>query len=205
MARSIFLRNLRTAAGFLSPTVRSDFYGDQHKLARVLKSAAIWLTPGAVEEYDEIDFPELPADERKTLTNGIRAFQQVAQDVPSNQPASEDQLRRALPAFLAILDVLKDYLDHDAVRAHQLFDDQTWPDYVVGFSSQAGEDSTGDPCLWVTIFLTNDIVDRPDFGRLTWELRRKFVDVLEKAGIERRPYVRFWSVSERDILYANPV
>jgi len=47
MARSGFLRNLRTAAGFLSADRAIGFNGDQNKLARVLKSAAIWLTPSA--------------------------------------------------------------------------------------------------------------------------------------------------------------
>ena len=90
MARYAFLRNLRAAAGFLSPDVQTDFRGDQAKFARVLKSAAMWLTPRAVEDYDETEFSELPMDQRQRLTKGVAEFESVAREVPENKPASPD-------------------------------------------------------------------------------------------------------------------
>jgi hypothetical protein len=205
MSRSGFLRNLRTAAGFLSPSVHTDHNGDNAKMTRLLKSAAIWLTPAAVEGYDEAEFIELAAETRVRLTKSVSDFKAIASKVPNDQPAPPDQAERALQAFRDILDVLKDYLDHDAVRAHQLLDGQTWPDYVVGFSCEAGHDSTGDPCLWITLMLRDDIPNRPDFLNVTNELRQKVADVLEKNGIDRWPYFRFGSAYESDLLYAkNP-
>jgi len=203
MSRSEFLGNVREAAHFLAPTVQSDGSLDNTQLARTLRSAEVWLTPSAVKGYDENDFSELPPDELRRLSDNVDRFATVARTVPNDQPASKQQVEVALPAFRTILEILKVRLDPEAVRAHQLLEGQEWPDYVRDFKCEAGEDSSGDPCLWVWFVIDDEIPTRKDFGRIGTELREKARNVLRTNGIERFPYFGVRSASEREAFYAK--
>ena len=195
------LRNWRTAAGFLDPRIQADLNGDQTKLARLLKSAAIWLTPAAVEGYVESDFSEMSAETRETLTSSVADFESVSRQIPSNQPASPDQLRRALPPFLKMLKALDGYLDPEAVRCINSLMTSVGRTKCLVFPAGPVRFDGRPICFRATIVLRDEVPASPEFARITSDLRHMVRDVLEKNGIDRWPYVRFTSASETNLLF----
>src|SRR5688572_3868655 len=104
MALAEFLRNITTAAKFLSPTVASDSASvDADAVEDMLTRAALWLTPAAVNGFDPNEFWSLSAAEKEALRTSVQRFRDLASSVPADGPAPPAIVAQALAAFVDIL------------------------------------------------------------------------------------------------------
>jgi hypothetical protein len=81
----------------------------------------------------------------------------------------------------------------DLVRAMfaQFRSDKTLPEFVMGFEVQTGEDSTGDPALYVRILVrpTRGPADEATVSRWS-EVTERFQEALLRFRLQRWPYVQ---------------
>lgn len=200
MALVEFLKNVRTAASFLSPRVNTGDARRDREFQRVLRGAAIWLTPQAVKGFDSEDLmaiPNLAPEQKQKLETRVSRFKELAETVPEDQPARPEQVREAFPQLVEIMEILKPYLDNEAIRAHHiLLDAGSWPDYVVGFLCESGVDSDGEPCLWVWVIAEDSAFDSPTFFPESLRIQDRILALLQT--INRWVFVRFRSISENE-------
>ena len=96
MARDKFFLSLRNALGFLAPEVKTDSQTlNSTDIQRQIQDAAIWLTPKSVEGFDAKDFLDLPKAQRTALSNEVAEFTKIAEQVPADGPATDEQIQNA--------------------------------------------------------------------------------------------------------------
>jgi hypothetical protein len=118
MAKTDFFLSVRTAVAFLTPRVEVDNpYTDVRKMEQALGRAAIWLTPKSVEGFDPHDFADLPEQERQSLVENVQQFMHVAETVPSNQPATPQQIQAALLPFMNIVEAVREMVRREWIEA----------------------------------------------------------------------------------------
>ncbi len=204
MALGEFLQNLRNAASFVFPNVHAD--GDERKnreWLRILRSATIWLTPAAVKGFRPADFYGLPSDTLEELKQRVSRFKAIAANVPSKQPATEQQINAALPELLRIVEILEANLGPEAVRAQRLLEDVDWPAYVLGFFCESAEAWDGEPMLRIWIVVTDEVANRQDFFPMSLDLERKVQEILQRNGIELDHGASPNRVRKQDVLFAH--
>ena len=198
MARSNFLRNLRTAAGFLSPIAQvNGIRLEENHVADVLRRATIWLTPKAVEGFDPEEFPELSADARERLSRDVGRFEEIARGVVGDPPATDEQIRDALPLFQVILAMMWPYLE--GFRVYAALKRQRFPKFVRDFAVKVGEDSTGDPATWIWVIVDDEVVEhkRKALVARIPEIQGLIEEALDRAEIRLYPYLSFRSESDQ--------
>jgi hypothetical protein len=201
MALPEFIDGVRIAAGFLSPEVWTDS-PDQSadEMARSLQLADIWLTPAVVRDFAEADFVWLPDDQRNELRQAVEKFRAVAEKVDPKAPADQSQVDEALPALLTILRIMRPYIaDQEALDVRRAvwracYGYRNW---IPSFDFKLGEDSTGQPAVWVWFILNNDVDVRTREVMLRlFEVRDTIRKYLVEDGINRNLYTSAWSRSE---------
>ncbi len=109
MAKSDFISSVRAAVGVLDTEVETDSQSlDSEEIRRQLRKAAFWLSPKSVEGFVPQDFAELPGPRRNELNAEVEAFRSIAQQVPGNSPAKEEQIEAALPHFVRIVSLVRE-------------------------------------------------------------------------------------------------
>jgi hypothetical protein len=108
MTKQEFLQSLRTARNVFFHRVgpqaaHEDPRDPQAQLARAL----IWLAPSTVGGFDPSEFMELSPDVREQLKDRVQQFLDVAEQVGPDRQPTQDEVRRAIQAFL---DAAKMYL-----------------------------------------------------------------------------------------------
>ena len=203
MALRDFWISIRTAARFLSPNVITDSSEcDTQQIAVALQHACIWLTPKSVEGFDEQDFDFLTDEDRQQLTRHIDKFITVARQVPSDAPASREQIHAALPPFLDILDIMRPdrYADIEALRIGKRIEQELGnqiPVWIQEMRFESGKDASGDPALWIWVEMDDAAATREDFSQNTRRVRSMIIDCVRRLDVPYWPYVRFSTVSER--------
>jgi hypothetical protein len=66
-----------------------------------------------------------------------------------------------------------------------------WPPAVKGFELEFGEDSTGDPAVWVWLMIDDDVSPPAEKIKELGRFRRGLVSAIMDAGLSHWPYVRF--------------
>jgi len=197
MAKARFLRNLHTAVRSLSPAVHvNGIRLDDEHLGELLRRATLWLTPTAVQGFDPADFPQVPPEERDRLTGNVEKFEAIARAVSEGRPASEAQVREASLLLLAILSTMGPYLE--GFKVYSALKLQKFPDFVRDFAIKVGEDSTGDPSVWVWLIVTDAAAAA--VKKLVKQLpaiSQQVDEALEDANIDAYPYVRVRSLSDQ--------
>lgn len=70
------------------------------------------------------------------------------------------------------------------------------PGTVLEVSHRLDVDATGTPAVWVWVVVDDAAAASGNFPSVAAEIRDAIRDVLQKAGIDRWPYVRFRTRSE---------
>jgi hypothetical protein len=197
-----FWVNLRTAVRFLVPTVSTDSPSqDADYLERLLQSAAVWLTPRSVDEFEPQDFTFLDPADFEQLCRNVEAFRRVASQVSGDKPASPQQLQEAATAFEQIVRLLRphQFLDFESFKIQYRLERALrgkLPHWIESFVCQTGTDVGNDPAVWVTLNVSQEAVDKElvvKEGRLV----REVVDAaVRRLRVGRWPYVRFQSLDE---------
>ena len=157
MALPEFLESVRIGASFLSPEVWADSADPStEKLARSLQLADIWLTPAVVKGYSETDFVSLPSEARERLREAVNEFRAAATAVDPVGPATREQVDRAFPHFLTILEVVRPYIANPEaldVRRAVWRACGKYQDWIPSFDYKLDWDSEGEPAVWVWLIL----------------------------------------------------
>jgi hypothetical protein len=195
MARDQFLENVRAAADYLSPAfyVNGIRLNPEH-LSDILRERLFWLTPATVEGFDPDDFGELSDEARERLARSVRAFRAIAEQASAEKSPSEDQVREASAHFIAILSTLERHLE--GFNLYHALKRQAFPEIVRDFVIKTGDDSTGDPAVWVWVILADRAAGSLAFEVLQ-EMRNGVKAVLRRLKIDRYPYIRFRTESEQ--------
>jgi hypothetical protein len=175
---------------------------DASRIERLLRGTDGWLTPKAVEGFDEDDFSFLAHRERRELTESVRRFLRVAEHVPGDAPASEEQVRDALPNFKRIVEILRPdkYADIDALKIGKQVEQivgERLPSWVKEMVFETGSDAVGDPALWIWVEVDDRAIDGSSLIEVFQPVRRELEHALEKIGTGRWPYIRLRSSSEQ--------
>jgi hypothetical protein len=164
--------------------------------------AVIWLAPSSVSGFSPRDFSELPAEVREQLKDRVQQFLDVARHVGASRQPTWDEVQRAMPAFLDILRIVDPYLsaDEEARKIREVLEGVDFPPGVVAWDFEIGNDSTGDPAVWIWIFVDEDVVRRKKVDDVMEPTRKRIRDALDAAGIQRWPYVRVRTPAEQRAL-----
>lgn len=65
-----------------------------------------------------------------------------------------------------------------------------FPPGVVRWDLEVGDDATGDPAVWIWLFVDEEIAQRKEVSRVTTAARQRIRNALAAAGIQRWPYIR---------------
>ena len=163
-----------------------------------------WLTSSTAKGFQKEEFEFLSEEELNKLTDSVKGVRAVASEMRPNEPATVEQRERALPGFLAVLEVL-DYDRYGDVWALILGKQierklaAEWPPFLDHLRFRTGLDSTDDPALWVWAFVTEETEEY----EVTRFLERTDVieDVLDPIAREIAPegrlYLRFRSTLDQ--------
>jgi hypothetical protein len=171
---------------------------DPKQLNRRLRDAILWLSPATVDGFAANDFGFMAQTERDALKASVEDFRRVAETVPDDGPATEEQIREALPRFQRILDILQPHENPDveAFRASKVLAKLRFPN-VQKLIHLFDTDSTGDPGIWVWVILNDEVAERPTFYEETQQIRDRIELALRRTGLRRFPYIHFQTVSEQ--------
>ena len=196
MARDEFLSNLRSAASCVDPAYQPNGIRlEGRHVYNLLYRGDMWLTSKAVEGYDATDFPELSSKEVERLNRSVERFRAVASEVPEDGPATEAQVRDALPEFLSIFQAMQPHLEGFNIY-RTLKNIQNLPDFVRDFAVSIGDDWSGDPAVHIWIIVSDEVAGPGLASRLVGA-RRDIERCLRNAKIERNPYIMVRTESEQ--------
>lgn len=205
MAKQEFIQNVRLAQNLLSHRVEANGHGvNADQVARRLSHAALWLTPASVRGLDADDFPELSDAAREELERSVREFRQVAEQVPEDGPATAGQEAAARRSFLNVVRILEPYFPtpEELRRLRGALKEVHFPSVVETWDYEFGRDSSGDPAVWIWVLVDDVAADDATFTDNTVRLRREIHQAIQRAGLDRWPFVRFRTVSEQRSLQA---
>ena len=197
-----FLLNVRTAARLLAPTVDADSVAaNPHWIEQGLATAAIWLTPRTVEQFDPDDFDFLSDGERDQLSEAVEQFRSIAGQVPPDDPALPTQQQEARQAFERILEIIapRRYADPQALRLGKQLERRLadrLPHAVAELRFRTGTDVGGDPGLWISVVLRDEYAPKELLLEAARPVRKMLETEVRRLGTGYWPYVRFVTESE---------
>ncbi len=157
------------------------------------------LTPHTAEGFVEKEFDFLQPDELGRLKSAVAGVRAVAMELGDRLVATDDEKRRALSHFQAIVNVLEPdrFMEPEAFEIGKRIEanlNTPWPAKLDHLRFMSGLDNTGDPALWVWAFV-KESVERDESA---FFLAVDQIDpLLEKAAGEvapdRWPYISFRS------------
>jgi hypothetical protein len=203
MALRDFWISVRTASRLHAPQPIVDAPQlDAGEIERILRGANLWLTPDVVAGFDEKDFSFLPEAEQTRLAKLVTEFRQEASNVSPTTPMPNDALERALPLFrdIALALGFDRYEDAEAYRLGKQIEQKLqphWPKEIAELRFNTGLDHTGDPALWIWVFLTEEVSkDDEDFLRAAQRLRAILDPIARRVAPDRWPYPSFRPITE---------
>ena len=201
MALPEFWNGVRAAARVVGPERTPEASRlDPAAIERALRAGSQWLTPRAVAGFDEADFPFLPTAERHRLARLVKDFRRVASGVPPKTPATDDQVRRALPWFRDIVGLMgyDRHGDAEAYRIGRQIEREIEPDRpkeLAELRFDTGPDHTGDPGIWIWAVLAEE--DDDAFLAVASDARPQLDRASRAVAPELWPYISFRSVADQ--------
>jgi hypothetical protein len=191
-----------------------DFIANVQFVANILRSPAddqyrrdvadMWLTPATVADFSESDFVALPSGQRTQLRDAVAQFRSVAERGASATPV---EVEAALAAFDTILTILEPYIaspESERVREAiwSVWKEERW--WIPTFDYEIGDDSTGDPAVWIWLILNDDRdIEARETREWLRRVRLAIRSALQDRGVERWPYISVRSRSETKELMAR--
>jgi hypothetical protein len=193
VARNLFVHPQRLEAD--SPAV------DPGAVAALLTRAAIWLTPKSVAGFNAADFPELGVSRQAELLAAVQSFKAVADQVPPNKPATNEQVGNASVAFAKILEILDPYMPvpDEAKQVETALRDVEFPTWVVNWDYELASDSDGVAAVWVNVFADEQAVPKGRLGPAASELTSRVREAFDQKLIDRWPYIRMRTAQEHKV------
>jgi hypothetical protein len=203
MALQEFWTNVRIGARLIAPQVIADSPRlDRASLESALRRGTFWLTPRTVEGFNEGDFPFLANEERGRLAKLVKEFSEVTSTVSPTEAAPQVAVELALPLFREILEMLDfgRYGDAEAYRLGKQIEQMLhphWPKEIAELRFNTGLDHSGDPALWIWVFLTEDVSKEDEsFLKAARGLREILGPIARRVAPDRWPYPSFRPITE---------
>ncbi len=200
MSKRDFLDNLRLARSlFVHGRATSNSRKlDPAALKQAIIRAAIWLTPKAVEDFNEADFAELGSARQRALGDAVREFELVAGQVPQDAPPSDAQVSQAGDALRRILEIVGNYLPahEEELQIQNALAHLDYPSWVRNWDFEPGSNGDGEPSLWVTLYADDGAVPPELLGKRATDMIPMIRAALKGAGVRRWPYLRVWTARE---------
>lgn len=179
----------------------------------------LWLSPNVVSDFYVDDFDFLPEADRIRLKEAVDNFRSVAEKVPPAEPTAKAQRDEARPFLMEIAKILAfdRYQDPDALRLGKLIERELARyrlDTIARLEFKTDFDHTGDPGIWIRVYLTKESSKTDDEFLENAREVRQILDAIARqvigedgrrlirAGrggeaLERWPYISFRSIGER--------
>ena len=204
MAIKDFWTNIRAGANLRSSQAVVDSPRlNAERIGSILRSATFWLTPKSVEGYDPNEFGFLADEERRRLTESIEQVRATASKVPHIGPATEEQIREAMPKFENILKTIQPdrYGDLDAFILGKKIEREVsgkLPQWVRELIFETGFDVSGEPALWIWVEVDDKALDEKEILRRFDSVREELRTAAFRICPERWPFIRLREASERE-------
>jgi hypothetical protein len=196
MALKQFLTALQVARGVLFGRINEPANGQPtgpaHLPESAKRAADVWFTSDLVKDFNEADFRFLPAAEHKQLKQAIEDFRQLTAGSQGSLP-SDAQLQQGCDLFTKIHGILAPHFgeEPDTHRILEAIRSVHAPDYVLWVEYELFTDSTNDPAVWIWLVLEDDVeIESLAIHDELALVRRAIREALQRAGINRWPYVR---------------
>jgi hypothetical protein len=203
MSLEQFWTNVRIGARLTAPEVIADAPTlDEAAIESALRKETHWLTPETVEGFQESDFPFLSNDERERLAKAVEGFEKATATMSPTAAPSAHELELALPHFREIVKILEfnRYGDAEAYRLGKQIEKKLQPlqlGDIAELRFNTGLDHSGDPALWIWVFLTEEISSKDaDFLKSASRLREIVQPIAQRASPDRWPYLSFLPIRE---------
>jgi len=204
MALEDFWRMIRLAIRTLNRGVVDDAPRfEQNELSSHLSRAqAFWYSPKIVKDYQPSDFGFLAPEERLRLDDAATQFKHIVNTKTDYTETTEEGRQDAQDALLTIINLFEfdRFNDPVAFEIGKRIEQQIVSKLPIGVDHvryRAGLDHSGEPALWVTVYL--DVSPDSD-EQTTWEIADECRPIVEEAAGEvspdRFPYVTFRSIHE---------
>ncbi len=203
MALKQFWASICSAADFLVPSVIADAPRfDGSDIESGLRRDRHWLSLKSVAGFDEQDFHFLADDTRGRLAKYVNDFREIAQHVPSDEQGTDEQVEAALPPLLGVLEVMRPdrYADLDALIIGKQVERALagrLPGWVREIRFETGNDSNGDPAVWLWVEIEDDAATAEMLSKNTRQVRGVLGECVRQLEIPHWPYIRFRTSSER--------
>jgi hypothetical protein len=210
MALQDFWINVRTGSGLRTPEYVGDSSPiDAGTIEGSLRRQDRWLTPRAVGGFNEADLTFLSDEERSRMARLVAEFRNVTANVSPAVPTPAHVKEAALPIFRDLIQMLEfdRYGDPEAYRLGKQIENELrphWPPELAELRFHTRLDHTGDPGLWIWVFLTEE-VSREDktFLEAVTRLRRILDSIARYVAPDRFPYLSFRAIKEPADLVAE--
>jgi len=208
MAMLDFLQAVRAARNAfvheVNPTDSMNLHDPDIQRSR----APIWLASSVVKDFDPADFVELNKDNRQELEATVKRYKKIAENFDHKRgKISQEQMREAIATFLQLVKIIEHFIENgeEAEELRHLLESLNYPKGIVTWEFETGFDSTGDPALWIWIFVDEKLARRKDITDVTMNVQRQIQEALAKSKIVRWPYVHVRSVAEqRSLVQQKP-
>jgi hypothetical protein len=205
MAFEDFWISVRRAAGPIARQARVVDLPrlDPNEIDRTLRAEpTMWLTPRAVAGFDVKDLDFLPQAERRRMAKLVKDFQTLTSGLNPKDRAADEVVERALAMFRDIIVLLEfnRYEDPEAFRLGKQIEQAIkaqWPEELAELRFSTALDHTGDPGIWIWVFLTEEASTTDDeFLENAKRLRHWLDTIAREIAPERYPYLSFRSIAE---------
>lgn len=209
MSLSVFWVTVRSAAERAESSERGDFFD----------GLDLWLNSAVVSDFNPDDFDFLSEEDRSRLAKLVEDFTRVAQKVDPTKPTSKAQREEAERLLMEIAKILdfKRYEDPDALRLGKLIErelERYRPSGIAELEFKTGFDHTGDPGIWIEVYLDQSASKTDDEFLENAHKIRRILDLVARQviredarklvreggredALERWPYIAFELIDER--------
>ncbi len=199
-----FWINIRIGASSIAQSAKADSSKlDAEGFQQAIRGGVLWLTPKAVQGFEDVEFDFLTDPERTELARAVRNFRRAAEKVPPGKPASDTQLKEARRAFAGVLEVMRPdkYADLEAFKIGKRVEQQLEqrPSWVKDLRFETGEDNAGQPAVWVWVEVDDSALKQEVLLQNTQMIKGIIERAVAEVASDRWPYVRFRSTSEQNL------
>jgi hypothetical protein len=197
MAFHEFLAHVRAARSVMPPDVLAvGLAAVPGHVRKALDSADIWLRPAFAEPFDPATVPDPDPDVRDLLVRAVDSIRALAAQVGDDGVATPEQRRQGLVALLPIFPAIRPFAFYpmtEELADHLWRLEEKYPEYVLGFECEFGQDWSGDPSVRVTAVIPeNAPVESERFGQFDRDMTQAARDwIRDHSRVEYWPYPSF--------------
>ena len=170
-----------------------------------LRENDFWFRKQSVAGFNKGDFEFLDGATQTELSERVDEFKKLVPNAPTKTPATEADKEKAMGVFADIIETLEfgRFGNAEGLRLGKLIEkelDPCPPEGVAELRFEAGSDHSGDPAVWIWVFVDRENSKTDDlFLAKTQEVREIIGPIARRIGGERWPYYRMLSIEDAEL------